>query len=587
MRARTLRFLFLWVPISLLLVSCSNETTNSGKWIKQTPEDLGVIAESFTKANLTSLRETYPEAQVLKLAPNHNIFEIKNLKIETLQKSFPQALFTTNKIVKSQNIFEKKLSPKEQIAKVGNSLGKSSKLSRILDKIKSCKEGFSLPKIVTNITYPKNSYSESVHLENAIIEIDATRSNSNFWVGGDIDVFYSVDRPEGAVIDDILLEGDKTSIRLDSVGIYHVVVWAKDRRDVCETKSIILNVTSNDEYGLQSSLSHSPIFPDFKHLNELETKKAWKINKGENTLVAVIDSGVNYNHPFLSSRIWKNPAEIDGNNIDDDGNGFIDDLYGWDFVFDDNRPFDDKGHGSHVAGLVAGFNFGSAPSAKILAIKSLGFKFYDWGSVVGGIYYAVDLGADIINMSLGFSYRNEFQAGSLLKNAMKYAHENNVLIVTTSGNGDKIYGKGYDNDSNTVFQAPTDFNFSNILAVGASSMFNDDLTYYSNFGLKTVDVVAPGGDLKDPDTGDLIEGHLIVSATPKNTEQILFTEKQGTSMAAPLVAGIAAQVMSMKPTWQPYHVINHLVNTGLDNPNLKNKVKSGKNMNALMAIENF
>lgn len=202
-------------------------------------------------------------------------------------------------------------------------------------------------------------------------------------------------------------------------------------------------------------------------------------------VVAVIDSGVDYNHPDLSSVIWNNTDEIDGNGIDDDGNGFVDDVRGWDFVQNDNEPMDFNEHGTHVAGTIgaAGNNgvggVGVCWKSTIMPIRVLdSVGSGTAGNIALAVDYAVANGARIINMSfsgIGFS--------TPLLNAIAAANSAGVLVIAAAGNDGT--------DNGTTPNYPASYNQSNIISVAATDQ-NDALATTSNYGVTSVDMAAPG-----------------------------------------------------------------------------------------------
>ncbi|MDZ7846059.1 MAG: S8 family serine peptidase [Owenweeksia sp.] len=221
---------------------------------------------------------------------------------------------------------------------------------------------------------------------------------------------------------------------------------------------------------------------------DVDMELAWDIEQGSaGVTIAVLDAGTNLGHPELVGRLWTNPNDPTNNGVDDDGNGFKDDFQGWDFANNDNDPSDDNGHGTNVLGIIganANNNLGYAGvdwHCKLMTCKVLNSSnqgFYTWW--VDGIYYAVDEGADIINMSLGGS-----TTSTLLQSAIDYAYNNGVTVVACMMNED-----------NNVTYYPA--GYANTIAVGAldpdntrSDPFFWSATSGSNYG-NHIDVVAPG-----------------------------------------------------------------------------------------------
>jgi len=219
---------------------------------------------------------------------------------------------------------------------------------------------------------------------------------------------------------------------------------------------------------------------------DIDAPEAWDITAGSNNIViAVIDTGVAYGHPDLAGNIWQNTDEIPANGVDDDGNGYVDDVYGWDFIDNDGYPEDLDSHGTHVAGIIAsrGNNgtggTGVMWSAKIMALRFLGVTGVgDVANAAQAIIYAADNGARIINASWG-----GYDYSTPLYNAIDYARSKGVLFVAAAGNdAQNIDGSPF---------YPAGFTLPNILSVAASDS-NDNLAYFSNYGATSVDLAAPG-----------------------------------------------------------------------------------------------
>lgn len=264
---------------------------------------------------------------------------------------------------------------------------------------------------------------------------------------------------------------------------------------------------------------NDPFYRHQWHLDQIQMPKAWTRNRGEGVVVAVIDTGVAYRD--VDGRFKQVPDLAEPRFVP-----------GWDFVDGDDTPDDEHGHGTHVAGTIAQSTnngvgvAGVAPLARIMPIRVLDARGGgSWGSVAAGIRWAADHGADVINMSLGGGINSQ-----AIASAIAYAHRKGVVVVAAAGNT----GRGR-------VQYPAANRFT--IAVGAVR-FDETLSFYSSYG-SALDVVAPGGDLRvDQNNDGMPDGVLQNTILPRAPARSDYLAFQGTSMAAPHVAGVAALLRS-------------------------------------------
>ena len=223
---------------------------------------------------------------------------------------------------------------------------------------------------------------------------------------------------------------------------------------------------------------------------DIDAPEAWDITTGsEEVVVAVLDSGVYLDHPELNANIWVNSAEQNGTDgVDDDDNGYVDDIYGWDFWDNDATPEDYNNHGTHIAGTIAALGNNNTGitgvnwQAKIMALR-IGGLVGTIGEAAEAIIYAVDNGAHIINASWGGSDFSQTEY-----DAIEYADDHGVILVAAAGNGeDGITGD--DNDETPEY--PASYNLPNIISVAATDQ-DDALAEFSNYGATSVHIAAPG-----------------------------------------------------------------------------------------------
>ncbi|MFZ0033988.1 MAG: S8 family serine peptidase [Sedimentisphaerales bacterium] len=302
---------------------------------------------------------------------------------------------------------------------------------------------------------------------------------------------------------------------------------------------------------------------------DIDAPEAWNISTGSSSVVvAVTDTGVDYTHPDLTANMWVNPGEIPGNGIDDDGDGFIDDVYGCDTGSNDGNPMDNSaeaGHGTHVSGTIGAVGnnargvAGVCWNVKIMAVKIADANgvLYD-SAIIGGIQYAINKNAKVINASWGgYGYSQaEYDVISAARGA-------GILFVAAAGNN------GGNNDSMPLY--PASFNLDNIIAVMATTN-TDGRAFYSSYGLTSVDLGAPGG-AGYGGSGD------ILSTLPGGGYGFM----AGTSMATPHVAGACALLLSIDPSLTYTDVKQTLLDKSDPLPSLTGLCVSGGRLNLYKA----
>jgi subtilisin family serine protease len=292
------------------------------------------------------------------------------------------------------------------------------------------------------------------------------------------------------------------------------------------------------------------------HHNMIETLKAWDITKGSSEIiVAVTDNEFQINHENLKDSWWTNPKEIADNGIDDDGNGYIDDVYGWDFAEKDNNvdTTDEGTHGTHVAGTIAARTkglegSGIAPNVKIMPLRWYDFDIRFTSAVVAETYhYAVDHGAKIISTSYNVDW---LASDAAYREAVKYATDNEVLIINSAGNADEL---------NPRRQSIKEIVL--VCSVKSGDKLDQDIkSKFSNYG-NGVDICGPG----DP---------IYSTVQSYSGTQNAFRFMKGTSMAAPTVAATAALIWSVNPNFTVADVKKRLFTTA-DNIDVKNEKYQG------------
>jgi hypothetical protein len=294
---------------------------------------------------------------------------------------------------------------------------------------------------------------------------------------------------------------------------------------------------------------------------DIDAPEAWDIATGTNEIiVAVIDTGVDYTHPDLASNMWVNTAELNGiAGVDDDGNGYIDDIYGYDFVNNDGNPMDDHYHGTHVSGTIGAVgNNGLGVAGVCWNVRIMALKFLDSSGsgytddAIEAVQYAILMGANLSSNSWGGGGYSQ-----ALKDAIDAAGNANQLFVAAAGNSSS------NNDISPAY--PASYTSENIIAVLATDRY-DNMSSFSNYGPISVDIGAPGSD--------------ILSCQPGSNYQYL----SGTSMATPHVSGAAALIWSFYPSIPYQEVKNLLIQTADKTPALAGRCVSQGRLNLYNAV---
>ncbi|HRN96025.1 MAG TPA: S8 family serine peptidase [Candidatus Levybacteria bacterium] len=358
----------------------------------------------------------------------------------------------------------------------------------------------------------------------------------------------------------------------DPTLMYHYRLALKKGSDVQKIREALYKLdeieSSEPDYYIETqAVPNDPQYPTMWSLQKIQAENAWNINKGSNEItVAVIDTGVDYNHPDFKGRTFvagKDFVTCD-NILISGGQGQCIEPRSM-----DNDPMDDMGHGTHVAGTigavsnngvgVSGINW----NVKFMALKTMNKNRQAGGSIPDAIRHAADNGADVINMSLGGV--GDCASNSSYQTVINYARNKGVVVIVAAGNGDK---QGNPILASRFFPA----NCQGVIAVGATGS-NDERASYSNYG-SPVTLAAPGGNRKGAGCSPAT---CILSTVPGGK----YNAEQGTSMAAPHVAGVAALVLAQNPSFGPDDVKKCLVDSA---DTIKTDMPIGKRLNAYYAL---
>ncbi|MBN1256524.1 MAG: S8 family serine peptidase [Planctomycetes bacterium] len=289
---------------------------------------------------------------------------------------------------------------------------------------------------------------------------------------------------------------------------------------------------------------------------DIDAPEAWDITTGNPSIaVAIIDSGIDYTHPDLAANMWTNPGETPGNHRDDDHNGYNDDVYGWNFVNDNNDPMDEHGHGTHCAGIVGSVGNNAIGGAGVnWQVSLVALRFLDANGsgydsdAIEAINYATNNGIKITSNSWGgFPYSTQLEI------AISVANQAGVLFIAAAGND------ASDNDITPFY--PASFDLDNIIAV-ANTTDDDELNWSSNYGLTSVDLAATGTGIRSTAPG----GEYIYGS--------------GTSAAAPHVAGAAALLWGYETGLTHLQVKTRILERADHRPGLLGFVPEARRLNA-------
>lgn len=309
-------------------------------------------------------------------------------------------------------------------------------------------------------------------------------------------------------------------------------------------------------WGLNNTGSNGPRNVSAVEGADVDAVRAWEITQGDRAIkIAVIDTGIDYNHPDLRDQMWTNEAEANGEpGVDDDGNGYVDDIHGYDFANDDGDPIDGHSHGTHCAGTIGASHNAIGVAGVMRDVQFVAVKFLsDSGSgsteaAIKAIDYATQAGVDIMSNSWGGGGRSQ-----ALQEAIERANEAGIVFTAAAGNSST------DNDSSPHY--PSNYNVDNVISVAATTAA-DELASFSCYGRSTVHIGAPG--------------HEILS-TVKDGK---YASYSGTSMATPHVTGVIGLFLSENKDLTPLQVRNKVMVTSDPVAALRGKTINAGRINA-------
>lgn len=320
-----------------------------------------------------------------------------------------------------------------------------------------------------------------------------------------------------------------------------------------------------------SALFNDPAINQAWGLKKADAARAWSVSKGSrDVVICVIDTGIDVKHEDLKANLWVNPGETGKdamgrdkatNGVDDDGNGYVDDVHGWNFVSNNNKLDDNHGHGTHIAGIIgAEAGNGKGISGISPQVSLMILKYYDpkvpntdnLRNTVASVKYCTKMGASIINYSGGGTEYSQEE-----RDAVAEAERKGILFVAAAGN------ERSNSDQHHYY--PADYKLKNIISVTAIDPSTEVLSS-SNYGIETVDIAAPGQN--------------ILSTLPNNSYGFM----TGTSQATAFVSGAAALVMAHKLAFNAEQVKKYILSTGDATSSLATKTRTSRQLNLFKAL---
>ena len=389
--------------------------------------------------------------------------------------------------------------------------------------------------------------------------LDSALSNKKFETITDMKLsfgsFAKFETQNKTVIDN-LKSNSEVEYVVENDPLYALPTYVSQNKDVTDPDF-------SKQWGLKNTgVNSGSIFMPGKAGEDINAEGAWELTKGDQSIkIAVIDTGVDYNHIDLKDNIMINEAELNGEEgVDDDENGYVDDVYGYDFSGDDADPMDGHGHGTHCAGVIGAMHNETGIAGVMQDVKILPIKFLsDSGrgtteGAIKSIDYAVSRGVNVMSNSWGGGRFNE-----ALLDAIKAADEAGIVFVAAAGNSRR--------NNDTIDAYPANYEVDNIISVGAMDGAGRKASF-SNYGSEKVHVFAPGVN---------------IYSTVQNDS---YRSMSGTSMACPHVSGVVGLMLSQDVSLTPKEIRDALVNTSIETDRLGDYSLSKGRVDAFEALSN-